>query len=313
MRFKGVNIQIIKGNLLETYFEAIVNPADTNLSMKGGLALIIKEKGGFSIYRQAKKIAPIKTGEAIITRAGNLKAKYVIHAATVDSQIKTNERIIRKAMYNILLKAHELKIESLGIPALGCGAGKFPIEASAKIMAQEVFKFVHFNENVSLKKIGFVLITKEAFKIFRKIIPSYINYIYHKIQKGPFLTVDGIIEIDKKILLIERKNPPLGWALPGGFVDVGESIETAVKREVEEETNIKTKSLKFFKVYSEPNRDPRFHTVSCVFIIEPENKDFLASSDAKNAKLFSKKEIEKLKIAFDHKKILKDYFSEYQK
>jgi len=313
MRLKGVNIKILKGDILNTDFEAIVNPVDPNLSMKEGLALAIKEKGGVSIYRQAKKFAPIKQTETIVTKAGNLKAKYIIHVATVNSKIRTNEKIIRKAVCNVLLKTQEFKITSIGIPALGCGIEKFPFEMSAKIMAQEVFKFIHFNENVFLKEIGFVLMKDEAFKIFKRIVPSYINYIYHKIQRGPFLTVDGIIEIDKKVLLIERKNPPLGWALPGGFVDTGESIEEAVKREVEEETNIKTKSLKFFKVYSNPNRDPRFHTVSCVFIIEPQNKDFSASSDAKNARLFSEKEIKRLKIAFDHKKILQDYFSEYQR
>jgi ADP-ribose pyrophosphatase YjhB (NUDIX family) len=129
--------------------------------------------------------------------------------------------------------------------------------------------------------------------------------------KNPFPTVDIIIEIEnfekKGIVLIERKNPPHGWAIPGGFVDYGESLEQAAVREAEEETSLKIKIIRQFHTYSEPDRDPRSHTISTVFIAtasgEPKGQD-----DAISAKIFSRDEIP-LNLAFDHKKIIEDYFN----
>ncbi len=123
--------------------------------------------------------------------------------------------------------------------------------------------------------------------------------------KNPFPTVDIIIEIDGKIVLIKRKNPPLGWALPGGFVDYGESYETAALREAKEETGLDVNNLRQFRTYSDPGRDPRHHTASTVFIAQaqgvPQGLD-----DALEAKLFGRDELPHL--VFDHKKILDDYF-----
>src|SRR3989338_6146180 len=82
----------------------------------------------------------------------------------------------------------------------------------------------------------------------------------------PFLTVDIIINLNNQgIVLIKRKNPPYGWALPGGFVDVGETVEHAAIREAKEETNLDIFNLKQFHLYSDPSRDPRMHTAACVF------------------------------------------------
>lgn len=128
----------------------------------------------------------------------------------------------------------------------------------------------------------------------------------------PKLTVDAIVEYKGKIVLIERKNPPYGWALPGGFVDVGESVETAVRREMMEEINTELEELKQFAVYSDPKRDPRFHTVSVIFTASSKTEP-VAGDDAKNTKLCSEKEIIKMSqdglICFDHAKVLLDYFS----
>jgi ADP-ribose pyrophosphatase YjhB (NUDIX family) len=84
--------------------------------------------------------------------------------------------------------------------------------------------------------------------------------------KTPRITVDIIIELDEGIVLIERKNPPHGWALPGGFVDYGESLEAAATREAKEETGLEVELLRQFHTYSDPGRDPRGHTVSTVFV-----------------------------------------------
>ncbi len=125
-------------------------------------------------------------------------------------------------------------------------------------------------------------------------------------QRNPTPTVDIIIEITGQIVLIERKNPPFGWALPGGFVDYGESFETAALREAEEETGLKVTNLRQFHTYSEPTRDPRHHTASTVFIGEAEGIPE-AGDDAAQAELFTVENLPPL--VFDHGKILADYFA----
>lgn len=125
--------------------------------------------------------------------------------------------------------------------------------------------------------------------------------------RNPFPTVDIIIEIEERILLIERLNQPLGWALPGGFVDYGETLETAAVREAHEETGLVLEDLQQFRAYSDPNRDPRQHNISMVFTAtadgEPE-----AGDDAKNAQLFPLDQLP-TPLCFDHAQILQDYIS----
>ncbi|MFA4889548.1 MAG: NUDIX hydrolase [Candidatus Omnitrophota bacterium] len=120
------------------------------------------------------------------------------------------------------------------------------------------------------------------------------------------MTVDAIIELDEGIVLIQRSNPPFGWALPGGFVDYGESLEDAVEREMREETGLELINPKQFHTYSEPNRDPRFHTICTVFIAQgiglPKPGD-----DAAGLRVVPLSEIKNLELAFDHQKILSDY------
>lgn len=124
--------------------------------------------------------------------------------------------------------------------------------------------------------------------------------------RNPIPTVDIIIEIDDKIVLIERKNPPYGWALPGGFVDYGESFETAAAREAREETGLDVENLLQFHTYSSPGRDERFHTSSTVFIGQAEGIP-KAGDDAGKAALFTKGSLPEL--AFDHGEILADYYA----
>src|SRR5512136_648217 len=88
-----------------------------------------------------------------------------------------------------------------------------------------------------------------------------------EIYRNPIPTVDIIIEIESKgIVLIKRKNPPHGWAIPGGFVDYGESLEEAAVREAKEETNLDVKLVRQLHTYSDPNRDPRHHSISTVYV-----------------------------------------------
>lgn len=305
MQIKDTEIKIITGDITDLKVDAIVNAANNKLVMGGGVAGAIKRKGGKIIEEEAVKKGPVKIGEAIYTSAGSLPSKYVIHAATMGLDFKTDEIKIRDSCRNALKVAEELKVNSISFPALGCGVGGFPHKACAKIMAQEVFRHLRENESY-LKEIIFCLYDKEAYDIFNKGVISYLEYITQKLQNGPFVTVDAIIEVSDGIVLIKRSNPPFGWALPGGFVDYGESLEEAVIREVKEETGLDLEDLKQFHTYSEPNRDPRFHTIATVFMAKAKGKP-RAGDDAASLNIVKLSQIQDLDFAFDHKKIIEDY------
>jgi len=119
--------------------------------------------------------------------------------------------------------------------------------------------------------------------------------------RNPFVTVDIIIEINQKIVLIERANPPYGWALPGGFVDIGETTEEAVAREVLEETGLSIEIIKLLGVYSNLSRDPRGHTVSVCYLTKGKGNP-KADSDADDIGLFDPNDLPEL--AFDHNLII---------
>ena len=125
--------------------------------------------------------------------------------------------------------------------------------------------------------------------------------------RNPLLTVDVIIETGGGIVLIERKNPPFGWAIPGGFVDYGETIEDAVRREAKEETGLDIDQVRQYHTYSDPKRDPRHHTVTVMFIATASGTPN-ACDDAKKAEIFTRETLPE-DIAFDHRQILEDYFT----
>ncbi len=126
------------------------------------------------------------------------------------------------------------------------------------------------------------------------------------VYRNPVPTVDIIIEIDDGIILILRKNPPVGWAIPGGFVDYGESLEDAAVREAREETSLEITCLRQMHTYSNPDRDPRQHTISTVFIAKGKGTP-RAASDAADIGVFSRDDLPK-PLMFDHRAILEDYF-----
>ena len=132
----------------------------------------------------------------------------------------------------------------------------------------------------------------------------------------PYLTTDGIVEIYNKknefegIVLIKRKNPPLGFALPGGFVDRGERVEDALKREMREEIGLNVEIRALLGVYSDPKRDPRLHTVSVVYVAKASGMP-QAGDDAKEVFVVDPLRFDHTQLVFDHAKILQDYINAF--
>ena len=126
--------------------------------------------------------------------------------------------------------------------------------------------------------------------------------------KNPYPTVDILIEVEPDtVVLIERKNPPYGWAIPGGFVDWGETLEAAAIREAKEETDLDVSLVRQMHTYSDPARDPRFHTISTVFEAKATGTP-TGGDDALTARIFHRDQLP-ANLVFDHADILKDYFN----
>lgn len=164
--FRGVQIEVLHGDITKLEVDAIVNAANTHLYMGGGVAGAIKRAGGEEIEKEAVKKGPIKIGEAVVTSAGKLKAKFVIHAPTMELDFKTDEKKVRAAMIAALKKAEELGIESIAFPALGTGVGGLPKDLVAKIMVEELKK--HIESGTRLKKVILIDINKEQIEFFKK-------------------------------------------------------------------------------------------------------------------------------------------------
>ena len=132
--------------------------------------------------------------------------------------------------------------------------------------------------------------------------------------KTPFITADGIVEIYREeklqgIVLIDRLNPPHGTALPGGFMDIGETIEACLKREMSEEIGLDVEIIKLLGLYSDPKRDPRFHTVSAVYVCRAFSTP-VAGDDAKSTKVVSLEALKNEHFVFDHQQIVSDYLED---
>lgn len=159
-----IKISVIQGDIAEQEVNAIVNAANNHLWMGAGVAGAIKRKGGIEIEKEAMSKGPIPVSEAVVTKAGNLKAKYVIHAAVMGQDLVTKEEYIRNATLNSLKRAEELKIESIAFPAFGTGVGGFPVDKCARIMVDEVKNFS--KEAEFLKEVRFVLFDKKSYDIW---------------------------------------------------------------------------------------------------------------------------------------------------
>jgi len=160
----GVKIKVIQGDVTDSEVDAIVNAANNHLWMGAGVAGAIKRKGGKEIEDEAMKKGPIPIGEVVVTSAGKLKAKYVIHAAVMGQDLVTNEEYIKNATQNSLKRAEELEIESIAFPAFGTGVGGFPMDKCARIMLDQAKDFSKKTKH--LKEVLFVLFDKKSYDIW---------------------------------------------------------------------------------------------------------------------------------------------------
>lgn len=126
--------------------------------------------------------------------------------------------------------------------------------------------------------------------------------------RGPFVTVDACIDVGGKVVLIERAHAPVGYALPGGFVDPGETVAAAAIREAKEETGLDILLVAQLFTYSDPRRDPRQHTISTAFAATAQGVP-AGGDDAATAALFTEDEVPWDRLVFDHAEILRDYFA----
>jgi ADP-ribose pyrophosphatase YjhB (NUDIX family) len=221
-----------------------------------------------------------------------------------------NEIKFRQAMARAFQSAQKSQLKSLAFAVSANSREGLSSEGIAKIMAQEIWRFLR--HPTSLTEMILCLEDDKALKVFEKNVFGYLDHLMNKLSWGPYVTVDAIIELKEGIILIKRSNPPYGWALPGGFVDYGESLEEAVRREAKEETSMELAGLKQFHTYSDPDRDPRFHTIGTVFIAQGRGTP-RSGDDAQAVKVVRYGDLLKPDYAFDHKTIIKDYLSEWQR
>ena len=178
------------------------------------------------------------------------------------------------------------------------------------------FRNLEITSNIKATQIRQAIANKS--EVWKKDLPEkLIPFVVGKLQlleqilkpeyKNPALAVDGIVRVGNSIVLIERKNKPFGYALPGGFVDYGESCEDAIRRELKEEISLDISNEKLFGVYSKPDRDPRQHIVSVVYEVKSQSLNLVAGDDASRVLLVPFDKINKYTLAFDHRRIIEDY------
>ena len=162
-----VLLRIVQGDITEMGTDAIVNAANNHLWMGAGVAGAIKRKGGKEIEREAVTQGPIPVGEAVVTGAGKLPARFVIHAAAMGQDLKTGEDEIWKATRISLLRAKEKGLRSIAFPALGTGVGGFPFQEAARVMLNSACETLDA-EDGSLEEVVFVLFDQPALAAFEE-------------------------------------------------------------------------------------------------------------------------------------------------
>jgi len=161
-----IKILFVQGDITEMAVDAIVNPANTELTMEKGVAGAIRRKAGERIQEECERLAPIRLGAAAVTTGGSLKAHFVIHAASMRPNEKATAESIRLATRASLMRAEEKTIRSMAFPAIGAGAAGFSMAECAPIMLRAVLE--HIKMRTSLEKLYFVLFDEPALKVFEE-------------------------------------------------------------------------------------------------------------------------------------------------
>jgi O-acetyl-ADP-ribose deacetylase (regulator of RNase III) len=158
-------ITVLQGDITDMEVDAIVNAANTRLFLGSGVAGAIRNKGGDSIQTECDKIGFISLGQAVVTSAGRLNAKYVIHAAGMHLGDSVSEESLKEATKNSLIRAREKEIKTIAFPAIGTGVGGFPINRCAQVMIDIAIEHLK-NEKTFIDKIYFILFDEETYKVF---------------------------------------------------------------------------------------------------------------------------------------------------
>ena len=167
LRIDDVTIRCLEGDICDRDVDAIVNAANNQLWMGGGVAGAIKRRGGAQIEREAVAKGPIPVGESVVTGAGDLPARHVIHAAVMGQDLATNADHIRRATLSALARADELALSSIAFPALGTGVGGFPLDECAGLMLEAIAE--HTRAGTTQKSIEFVLFNRPAYDVFCRV------------------------------------------------------------------------------------------------------------------------------------------------
>ncbi|MBN1456267.1 MAG: macro domain-containing protein [Sedimentisphaerales bacterium] len=163
-------LELKSGDITEQKTDAIVNAANCQLVLGGGVAGAIRMKGGDSIQKECSKKGPIDTGQAVITSAGKLKAKHVIHAAGPKMGEGDEDNKLKNATLSALAVANENNLKSIAFPAISTGIFGYPMDKCAKIMLNAVIEYLHGKTN--LKKVVFCLYDNDAYRIFANELES---------------------------------------------------------------------------------------------------------------------------------------------
>lgn len=161
-----INIEVYQGDITRLELDALVNAANNHLWMGSGVAGALKRAGGREIEDEAMQKGPVPVGGVVVTTAGKLKAKYVIHAAVMGQDLHTDAVKIRQATKTSLLRADELAIGSIAFPAFGTGVGGFPLGECARVMISEVR--CYSAGQTRLERVVFVLYDEPAYRIFQQ-------------------------------------------------------------------------------------------------------------------------------------------------
>ncbi len=157
-------IRVVEGDICQEEVDAIVNAANTDLKLGAGVAGAIRESGGPAIQEECDRLAPVALGDAVLTGAGELPARHVLHAASMQLGGQTTEEALRASTRRCLELACERELRSVAFPAIGTGVGGFSVQRCAEIMLEEARR--HLDGETSIEEIRFVLFGEPAYRVF---------------------------------------------------------------------------------------------------------------------------------------------------